>query len=218
MYKCPNKNLPEWKELERVVPEVAYTVWDLNNGHGIDKAPNGEPSILFQDLLKQYNNDRDAAIKAKAVIYSNSFRNWYNNQIKSTDVIFGHPAIGKTYSFEKGKFKDKFIDWDVEFNSKRDKWIEQHSNTKKGTPEYKIARNEYLIYPEKHPDYIKFITDEWNRVKEEAKKQNKVLFASPHTLLKLFPQDFTKIINLSTEDFIKRNTKIDVKCVKCIKF
>lgn len=205
MYKCPNKNLPEWKELERVVPEVAYTVWDLNNGHGIDKAPNGEPSILFQDLLKQYNNDRDAAIKAKAVIYSNSFRNWYNNQIKSTDVIFGHPAIGKTYSFEKGKFKDKFIDWDVEFNSKRDKWIEQHSNTKKGTPEYKIARNEYLIYPEKHPDYIKFITDEWNRVKEEAKKQNKVLFASPHTLLKLFPQDFTKIINLSTEDFIKRN-------------
>lgn len=205
MYKCPNKNLPEWKELERVVPEVAYTVWDLNNGHGIDKAPNGEPSILFQDLLKQYNNDRDAAIKAKAVIYSNSFRNWYNNQIKSTDVIFGHPAIGKTYSFEKGKFKDKFIDWDVEFNSKRDKWIEQHSNTKKGTPEYKIARNEYLIYPEKHPDYIKFITDEWNRAKEEAKKQNKVLFASPHTLLKLFPQDFTKIINLSTEDFIKRN-------------
>ena len=205
MYKCPNKNLPEWKELERVVPEVAYTVWDLNNGHGIDKAPNGEPSILFQDLLKQYNNDRDAAIKAKAVIYSNSFRNWYNNQIKSTDVIFGHPAIGKTYSFEKGKFKDKFIDWDVEFNSKRDKWIEQHSNTKKGTPEYKIARNEYLIYPEKHQDYIKFITDEWNRVKEEAKKQNKVLFASPHTLLKLFPQDFTKIINLSTEDFIKRN-------------
>ena len=205
MYRCPNKNLPEWKELERVVPEVAYTVWDLNNGHGIDKAPNGEPSILFQDLLKQYNNDRDAAIKAKAVIYSNSFRNWYNNQIKSTDVIFGHPAIGKTYSFEKGKFKDKFIDWDVEFNSKRDKWIEQHSNTKKGTPEYKIARNEYLIYPEKHPDYIKFITDEWNRVKEEAKKQNKVLFASPHTLLKLFPQDFTKIINLSTEDFIKRN-------------
>ena len=24
MYKCPNKNLPEWKELERVVPEVAW--------------------------------------------------------------------------------------------------------------------------------------------------------------------------------------------------
>ena len=36
MYKCPNKNLPEWKELEKVVPEVAYTIWDMNNGHGID--------------------------------------------------------------------------------------------------------------------------------------------------------------------------------------
>ena len=74
MIKCPNKNLSEWKEIERVLPDIKYTVWDLNNGHGIDKAPNGEPSILFQDLLKQYNNDRDAAIKAKAVIYSDSFK------------------------------------------------------------------------------------------------------------------------------------------------
>nr|DAX32544.1 MAG TPA: hypothetical protein [Caudoviricetes sp.] len=74
MIKCPNKNLSEWKEIERVLPDIKYTVWDLNKGHGIDKAPNGEPSILFQDLLKQYNNDRDAAIKAKAVIYSDSFK------------------------------------------------------------------------------------------------------------------------------------------------
>jgi hypothetical protein len=51
MYKCPNKNLPEWKELDKVVPEVAYTIWDMNNGHGIDKAPNGEPSILFDNLM-----------------------------------------------------------------------------------------------------------------------------------------------------------------------
>ena len=73
MYKCPNKNLPEWKELERVVPEVAYTIWDKNNGHGIDKAPNGEPSILFESLLQHYGNNREEAIKAKSVIYSSNF-------------------------------------------------------------------------------------------------------------------------------------------------
>lgn len=74
MYKCPNKNLPEWKELEKVVPEVAYTIWDMNNGHGIDKAPNGEPSILFQNLLKEFEDDRDRAIRTKARIFSKSFQ------------------------------------------------------------------------------------------------------------------------------------------------
>lgn len=80
MYKCPNKNLPEWKELERVVPEVAYTVWDLNNGHGIDKAPNGEPSILFQDLLDHFDGDREEAIKTKVKVFTNEFKNQFNNR------------------------------------------------------------------------------------------------------------------------------------------
>lgn len=79
MYKCPNKNLPEWKELERVVPEVAYTIWDMNNGYGIDKAPNGEPSMLFQNLLKEFDNNRDAAIKEKAKMFSIKFRENIDN-------------------------------------------------------------------------------------------------------------------------------------------
>lgn len=79
MYKCPNKNLPEWKELEKVVPEVAYTIWDMNNGHGIDKAPNGEPSLLFNKLLEHFNNDREQAILQKAKIFSNKFQNNINN-------------------------------------------------------------------------------------------------------------------------------------------
>lgn len=80
MYKCPNKNLPEWKELEKVVPEVAYTIWDMNNGHGIDKAPNGEPSILFQDLLDHFDGDREEAIKTKVKVFTNEFKNWFNNR------------------------------------------------------------------------------------------------------------------------------------------
>lgn len=94
MYKCPNKNLPEWKELERVVPEVAYTIWDMNDGHGIDKAPNGEPSILFQDLLTHFNNDRDVAIREKAKIFSSTYTEWSKDKVLDengepflTDVI-----------------------------------------------------------------------------------------------------------------------------------
>lgn len=210
---CPNlKNeevAREFEELKNATSEAAaYHIWSLNNGNSIDKAPNGEPSKLFSDLLEHYNGDRVAAIQAKARTYSNSFRDWFGdwtNTIKPGNIIFGHPAIGKTYSLESGKYKDKLIDWDEEFNAKRDKWIEDHSNTVKGTPEYKKARNEYLIYPERHPDYVEFIKSEWERVKNKVKKEGKILFASPHNLLKMFPQDFNRIINLKDDDFIKRN-------------
>lgn len=94
MYKCPNKNLPEWKELERVVPEVAYTIWDMNNGYGIDKAPNREPSILFQDLL-DHLGDRNEAIKAKAMIYSTSYQTWSSG--KTLDVN-GEPFFSDVIS------------------------------------------------------------------------------------------------------------------------
>lgn len=210
---CPNlKNeevAREFEELKNATSEAAaYHIWSLNNGNSIDKAPNGEPSKLFSDLLEHYSGDRVAAIQAKARTYSESFRDWFGdwtNTIKPGNIIFGHPAIGKTYSLESGKYKDKLIDWDEEFNTKRDKWIEDHSNTVKGTPEYKKARNEYLIYPERHPDYVEFIKSEWERVKNKVKKEGKILFASPHNLLKMFPQDFNRIINLKDDDFIKRN-------------
>ena len=193
---CPNLSDPQIKaEFDEMVAALgekqAYAIWDMNNGYSLDKAPNGEPSILFNSLLEHNNQNRVNAIQAKAKVYTNSFKAWFGDWTSNTlpskyfqggKIIFGHPGIGKTYSIEKGKYADRFIDWDVEYNVKRDKWIEQHSGTKKGTPEYKKARNEYLVYPDRHPDYIQFLTDEWNRVKDKAKKQNKVLLVSPHTL------------------------------------
>jgi len=49
---------------------MAYSIWNDNNGYGIDKAPNGEPSKLFSDLLSHYNGDRAATIQAKAKVFS----------------------------------------------------------------------------------------------------------------------------------------------------
>ena len=41
-----------FEELKNATSEAAaYHIWSLNNGNGIDKAPNGEPSKLFSDLL-----------------------------------------------------------------------------------------------------------------------------------------------------------------------
>lgn len=83
MVKCPNKNLPEWKELVRVLGEnEAYYIWDQNNGYGLDKAPNGAESKLFSDLLQHYNGDRNLAIRAKANVYSKAFKNWFGDWLR----------------------------------------------------------------------------------------------------------------------------------------
>ena len=79
---CPNlKNKEvarEFEELKNATSEAAaYHIWSQNNGNGIDKAPNGEPSKLFSDLLEHYNGNRIAAIQAKARTYSKSFKEWF---------------------------------------------------------------------------------------------------------------------------------------------
>ena len=123
----------------------------------------------------------------------------------STPILWAHPAIGKTYSVENGGFSDKLVDWDVEFNRKRDLWIAQQSKTLLNSDDFKRARNEYLINWTDHPEYIDFVKDEWERVKQKANRENKILVASPHMLLQLFPQDFTKVITMSEGDFVTRN-------------
>lgn len=59
--------------------DAAYYVLSENNGYGLDKAPNGEPSKLYNDLLSTYNNDHSMAIRAKAMVYSDSFKNWFGD-------------------------------------------------------------------------------------------------------------------------------------------
>ena len=101
---CPNlKNeevAREFEELKNATSEAAaYHIWSQNNGNGIDKAPNGEPSKLFSDLLEHYNGDRVAAIQAKARTYSKSFRNWFGDWTGnvSADIDSGD-AIDYLYS------------------------------------------------------------------------------------------------------------------------
>lgn len=75
---CPNlKNKDVAREFEELVKAVgedgAYQIWSLNNGNGIEMAPNGEPSILFQQLLERHNGDRLAAIKDKAMTFADNY-------------------------------------------------------------------------------------------------------------------------------------------------
>lgn len=90
---CPNlsnkKVKQEFDELTSLFGEdAAYFLWNKNNGYSLDKAPNGANSILFKSLLDNYNGDRQAALKAKAKVYTSNFTNWFGDWTKEdkTDV------------------------------------------------------------------------------------------------------------------------------------
>lgn len=91
--QCLNIKNPEVAALLKEYTEIlgsenaAYYVLSENNGYGLDKAPNGEPSKLFSDLLEHYNGDRVAAIQAKTRTYSESFRNWFGDWTKNVSGV-----------------------------------------------------------------------------------------------------------------------------------
>ena len=61
--------------------EAAYRVYHRNAGNFLDKAPNGEPSILFRTLLDYFDGDVKKAIVAKSNVYSDEFFNWFGQWI-----------------------------------------------------------------------------------------------------------------------------------------
>lgn len=97
--QCLNIKNPEVAALLKEYTEIlgsenaAYYVLSENNGYGLDKAPNGEPSKLFSDLLEHYNGNRVAAIQAKARTYSESFREWFGDWEKAANA--NRVSLGK---------------------------------------------------------------------------------------------------------------------------
>lgn len=80
---CPLlKNPDVKKEFDELVDlfgeDTAYYLWDKNKGHGLDKAPNGADSKLFNTLL-EYFGDRTEALLAKKKVYTHEFFNWFGD-------------------------------------------------------------------------------------------------------------------------------------------
>lgn len=93
MVICPLMSNPdvarEFNELKDATSSrAAYAIWSLNNGNMIDKAPNGEPSILFDALLSKFKN-RLRAIKEKAKYYTKSFFETFGDWINHPEELIG---------------------------------------------------------------------------------------------------------------------------------
>lgn len=77
---------------------AAYKLWDLNEGHSMDKTASGKESVLFKELLNKYNNKTEA-IRQKSKIYTDSFKaefgNWQKGNLNFEDSVDvnGEPTI-----------------------------------------------------------------------------------------------------------------------------
>lgn len=57
--------------------DIAKIILQENNGHDLDKAPNGAESKLYKDLLEAFNGDEQQVLIAKAKTYLQPFFNWF---------------------------------------------------------------------------------------------------------------------------------------------
>ena len=66
--------------------EASYKIYELSNGHFLDEAPNGNPSILYTQLLGLTNGNIEQALEIKADLFSDAFEETYGKWNSENDV------------------------------------------------------------------------------------------------------------------------------------
>ena len=144
-------------------------------------------------------------VKTLEAFRAESERN-LKNKLQNARVIWGHPAIGKTTYLERN---DDILEWDDLVNKKRNEFLRNQIDPSHTmdieSKEYKHLRSEYMMNWKKHPEYVKFLTDEWNNLIARAKRENKRVFASPLPLLEIGRKDIDLIVALGDRAFTERD-------------
>lgn len=148
------------------------------------------------------SNSTDRTLQQQRVARKTELR----EKLKKARVIWAHPAIGKTTYLAKN---NDILEWDDIVNPKRDKFIKQQldpNNTMdENSQEYKDLKQQYMADWVNHPEYVEFLTNEWNNLINRAKKENKRVFASPLPLLDIGANDIDLVVALNNRDFTERN-------------
>lgn len=134
-------------------------------------------------------------------------KNEVQTLVRRSKIIWGHPAIGKTTYLENNQ---DILEWDQEVGLKREAFIREQIDPSysmdPSSAEYKKLAADYMRNGTSHPEYIEFITNEWNNLKQRAFGEGKKLFASPLILANLFREDFDLFVALPEKQFIERDT------------
>lgn len=72
MSKCPNKNDKEYKALSAIIGDgKAHTIYAKNNGNPVSLTADGNPSLIYQQLVERYGVDK--AVKYRANMFTEKF-------------------------------------------------------------------------------------------------------------------------------------------------
>lgn len=141
-------------------------------------------------------------------------------------IIYKHPKLGlSTFLQNNPQAANYLMDFDDFFNEKRDAFIEVQTGVEKSipfsddegyiyydtNPEWIKTKENYLIQNQNNPEFQDFIKKTWNEAKLIAKEQNKILLNSSSIVLKMFPQDFSKVLTMSQEEAVARGMDPDWK-------
>lgn len=141
-------------------------------------------------------------------------------------IIYKHPKLGlSTFLQNNPQAANYLIDFDDFFNEKRDAFIEVQTGVEKSipfsddegyiyydtNPEWIKTKENYLIQNQNNPEFQDFVKKAWNEAKLIAKEQNKILLNSSSIVLKMFPQDFSKVLTISQEEAVARGMDPDWK-------
>lgn len=156
-------------------------IWDYNRYVGSDKL----------QTLEELKAQQAASTKDK---------------LKKAQVIWGHPAIGKTTYLENN---DDILEWDDIVNPRRFAFIrnviDPNHTMDTYSAEYNTLQHEYLANWNTHPEYVEFLTREWKNLVERGKREHKKVFASPLPLLEIGRDDIDLIVAIGNAEFEKRN-------------
>lgn len=144
----------------------------------------------------------------------------------SVPIIYKHPKLGlSTFLQNNPQANNYLLDFDDFFNEKRDAFIEAQTGVEKSipfsddqgyvyydtNPGWIKAKENYLIQNQNNPEFQDFVKKAWNEAKLIAKEQNKILLNSSSIVLKMFPQDFSKVLTMSQEEADARGMDPDWK-------
>lgn len=141
--------------------DAAYYVLSENNGFELDKAPNGQPSKLFSDLLSHYNGDEVRAIRAKAKLFTESFKNWFGDWL--ADDKTNVSKVVDENGEPKLMFRTDYSGRTVMGNGKQlfatDKLIVAGSYASQDSDLYKgfiSLKNPYIVHEESHGFFLTY--------------------------------------------------------------
>ena len=233
-YESPSKqyiidNYPTWVKhgkmiLARVGNIDILSIEDLKKAGLNPNKPHTWKNLQLHPLLERYNSLDYLFTQEYMYGGVGSHVNHPFKGTRKTPIVFKNPRLGlSTYLENNTAARHYIMDFDDEFNSLRNAWIASKIGVEQqidkiddegyvyteDNPDFQEAKNKYLAEHSQDEDFVQFISAEWNKAKELANQQNKILVCSQSAILNLFPNDFSKAFILSDTDSSLRGISQD---------